>query len=111
MNSKPDSVAPECVICEALGKIGLSGMCSKCAAAFTEQKIALADSFMKDVCETSAPVSSSQPSDEEFVRQAWNEVKIYEGGDGCHIEITNVNHPHFYGIYILESLGRGKEHQ
>ena len=37
-------------------------------------------------------------SDEQVVRQKWGErVKFYEGGDGCHILIDGVHHPHFYG--------------
>lgn len=36
-------------------------------------------------------------SDEEFSKQIWPQWKLYEGGDGCHIAILGVNHPHFYG--------------
>lgn len=42
--------------------------------------------------------SSDQPNDEQVVRYAWrNRVRFYEGGDGCHVEIEGIKHPHFYG--------------
>jgi len=37
-------------------------------------------------------------SDEEMVRRFWGDrVQSFEGGDGCHIEIKGIEHPHFYG--------------
>ena len=43
------------------------------------------------------PVEAPKMSDEEFCRQRWPQWKLYEGGDGCHIAIPGVDHPHFYG--------------
>lgn len=56
-----------------------------------------ADDCMFEVSASQPSVREVAPTDEEYVRSSWSEVKIYEGGDGCHIEIIGVQHPHFYG--------------
>jgi hypothetical protein len=40
---------------------------------------------------------SDEMSDEQLVREVWGDrAKIFEGGDGSHIKIAGVEHPHFY---------------
>lgn len=40
---------------------------------------------------------------ERRVKAKYPDARIYEGGDGAHVEIPGVPHPHFYGNIPINS--------